>query len=144
MVLFCELAMAFMVLCAIVYAVLFLRYRVLAREHLKIRQADPIVDNCRWEAKKMMQFVDERCCKVHNNCFAGCKLGMDETMYTCKGYDLQMLVYLAHQVGCRIVIKKMTDHDIEDPRVTRELLERHHMKLRRELDERLNKKYGGY
>lgn len=141
MVLFCELSLAFIVVCAAVYAYLFFRYRYLAREHLKINSPDPSVDDCRWEAKQMMQFVEDRCCKVHNDCFAGCKKGMEDTMYTCKGYDLTELVRLAHQAGCRIIIKKVADHDIENPRTTREYLENHHMKLRRQRDERLNKRY---
>lgn len=71
------------------------------------------------------------------------KWGMDQSfylMYDNKG-ELADFVRLCHAAGCRITIEQVSDEDIEDPKNTKEAMEKWHSDLKIAYHERKEREY---
>ena len=141
-----DYVIAFFILGIFLFTVAFLaldKYQqIQKREWLKIPKKAPVTDDCIWQAKKMVGYLNDRLHDTGADGFAECGKGMNGNFFTLyDSHDIVDLVRYAHLAGCHITIEQIAEHDIESPRNTKECLKKYHTDLKRSLAERLEAKY---
>ena len=69
------------------------------------------------EAAKLLSIIDKAGKEQHPDDYLGIKEGKEFKFYMKEAYDhnaLSMLVCMAHELGCEIVLRRVSDKDIED------------------------------
>lgn len=130
-------------ICGASFLVLDKYYKIKARDYLNIPKQSPVSDDCIWQARKMVGFISDRLEEtkpvfVLPENEAGMNSGRI-SLY--ESQDIVDLVRFAHLAGCRIVIEQIENHDIENPKNTKDVLNRYHTCLNRSRSERLEEKY---
>lgn len=83
-------------------------------KHLGHSTKKPLFPDCRETARMMVEFIRERMdgkARQDKECSVGCDgyATMDDSG------DIAEMVRLVHCTGCRIVVRKVSEEDIEDP-----------------------------
>lgn len=138
------IAFVVIVIClGVIFMLVLERYhKVKKMDYLNMPKKSPVTDDCIWQARKMVSFINDRLKDVNEDPFAACKTGMNEGCFKLMdSHDVVDLVRYAHLAGCKICIEQVADHDIENPRNTEAVLKKYHTDLRRSRSERLEKKF---
>ena len=101
----------------------------------------PLIDDCIEARRQLMVFLHDRYWKI-NSAFSDCHSGMNGNSFTLMdSHDIPDLIRYIHLCGCRITIEEVADHDVEDPKNTREVLKKFHTDLKKARAERIERKY---
>ena len=112
------------------------------RKMLGFMKETPLLDDCIEANRQMWSFLNDRYWGIGHNAFSDVKTGMDGNFFTLiESHDIPDLIRYVHLFGCHIKIEAVADHDIEDPKNTREVLEEFHTDLRKARDARYERKY---
>lgn len=91
----------------------------------------PRMDDCIEASRQMLIFLDDRLYDTGAGAFADCKCGMEGSYLSLlRSHDIPDLIRYAHLAGCHITIEKVANHDIENPKNTKEKLEEFHTDLK--------------
>ena len=74
----------------------------------------PEYSDCKETARMMVEFIGER---MNGKERQGkeCGVGCDGNFTLSNSNEIAEMVRIAHHIGCRIVVKKVSEEDIEDP-----------------------------
>lgn len=102
----------------------------------------PLSDDCIEANRQLWVFLNERYYDIGHGAFSDVRTGMNGNFLTLiESHDIPDLIRYVHLCGCRIKIEQVEDHDIEDPKNTREVMKEFHTDLRKARNSRIERKY---
>lgn len=112
------------------------------RKMLGFMKETPLLDDCIEANRQMWVFLHERYWGIGHKAFDDVDTGMNGNgISLVHSHDIPDLIRYVHLCGCHIKIEAVADHDIEDPKNTREVLKEFHTDLRKARDARYERKY---
>ena len=112
------------------------------KKMLGFMKETPCLDDCIEANRQMLIFLNERYWDIGHKAFDDIHSGMDRgSIFLLESHDIPDLIRYVHLCGCHIKIEAVADHDIENPKNTREVLEEFHTDLRKAADARYERKY---
>ena len=112
------------------------------KRELHIPKEMPLQDDCIEASRQLLSFLSERIWDVHHSLLKPCDEGVNTGLIGLDdSHDIPDLIRIAHLAGYDIVLVQKDDKDIENPEMTREKLEKHHVDLRVARRKRLERRY---
>lgn len=112
------------------------------KKMLGFMKETPELDDCIEASRQMLVFLNERYWGIGHNACDDVHAGMNGSYFRLlESHDIPDLIRYVHLCGCHIKIEAVADHDIENPKNTREVLKEYHTDLWKARDGRLERKY---